>query len=101
MFLCHESGRRLYGSDSVDRLCVNKRQVDSSDVPVSRVWEAAIRLRQCRQTVCEQGSNLGVCSPPSYMPDNIMLKLRYTETSRFIRCSCVTSLGGGYTAQTV
>lgn len=49
-------------------IVINSRHIGHLNVPVSLVCEAAIRVRQCRQTVCEQGSSLGVCSPPSYIP---------------------------------
>ena len=37
-------------------------------MPSSLACEATIRVKQCKQTVCEHGNNLGVCSAPSYEP---------------------------------
>ena len=51
-------------------IVINSRQMGQRNDPVSRVCEAAILDRQCKHTVCEQGSSFGVCSPPSYMPAN-------------------------------
>ena len=39
--------------------------------PVSLANVATILSRHWRQTVWEQGNNFGVCSPPSYMPENV------------------------------
>ncbi len=43
-------------------------QMGHLNCPVSLAKVATILSRHCRHTVCEQGSNFGVCSLPSYMP---------------------------------
>lgn len=49
-------------------MVISSLQIGHRNDPVSRVCEAAILVRQCRQTVCEHCSSFGVCSFPSYMP---------------------------------
>lgn len=61
----NEGGRALTPPRGI---VINSRQMGQRNDPVSRVWEAAILDRQCKHTVCEHGSNFGVCSLPSYIP---------------------------------
>ena len=49
-------------------MVINSRHIGQRNCPVSRAKVATIRSRQWRQTVCEQGNNLGLCSTPSYIP---------------------------------
>lgn len=58
-------------------MTISSRHIGHRKEPVSRDGEAAILVRQWRQTVCEHWSSFGVCSPPSYMPEN--KKVIFTE----------------------
>lgn len=49
-------------------IVISSRHMGQRNCPVSRANVATIRSKQCRHTVWEQGSNLGLFSPPSYMP---------------------------------
>lgn len=46
-------------------MVISSRQIGHRKQPASLVCEAAIRVRQCKQTVCEHCKSFGVCSPPS------------------------------------
>lgn len=51
-------------------MTISSRHMGHRKEPVSRDGDAAILVRQCRQTVWEHCRSFGVCSPPSYMPEN-------------------------------
>ena len=56
-------------------MVINARHMGQRNCPVSRAKVATIRSRQWRQTVCEHGNNLGICSTASYIP--VKLKRKY------------------------
>lgn len=50
-------------------MVISSLQIGHRNEPLSRVWLAAIRVRQCRHTVWEHCRSFGVCSWPSYIPE--------------------------------
>lgn len=50
-------------------IIISSRHMGHLKEPVSRDGDAAILVRQCRQTVWEHCRSFGVCSPPSYIPE--------------------------------
>lgn len=60
-------------------MVINSRHMGQRNCPVSRAKVATIRSRQSRQTVCEHGNNLGLCSTPSYIPvgQRVIIKRKY------------------------
>lgn len=67
-------------------IVINSRHIGHRNEPVSRVWDAAILVKQCKQTVCEHWRSLGVCSLPSYIPGkNLASKTSYSINKQTIR----------------